>query len=63
MTMIPVSSRAMRAVGYDGHTLSVEFNNGDIYDHPGVPDSVYESLMNARSKGSYYSRHIRGKYK
>ena len=53
----------MRAVGYDGHTLSVEFNNGDIYDHPGVPDSVYESLMNARSKGSYYSRHIRGKYK
>ena len=63
MTLILVNSSAIRAVGYDGHTLTVEFHTGRIYDHPGVPSSVYEGLLRASSKGSYYSGHIRGKYK
>ena len=62
-TMIPVHSSAIRAVGYDGSTLSVEFRTGKVYDHPHVPHSVYAGLMSASSKGAYYSRHIRGKYK
>ena len=60
--MISVSS-AIRAVGYDGYTLSVEFHSGRVYDHPGVPYSVYEELMQASSKGAYYSRNIRGRYR
>jgi len=58
-----VSSTAIRAVGYDGSTLTVLFVSGRIYDHPGVPYSVYEALMRASSKGAYYNRYIRGKYK
>jgi hypothetical protein len=61
--MISVSSSAIRAVGYDGSTLTVEFNNGRIYDHPGVPYSVYEQLMLASSKGAYYNQNIRGRYR
>jgi KTSC domain len=62
-TLISVDSSAIRAVGYDGWTLTVEFCNGRIYDHPGVPYSVYQGLMQASSKGAYYNHYIRGKYR
>jgi hypothetical protein len=61
--MIRVSSRAIRAIGYDGSNLTVEFHSGKVYDHPHVPYSVYAGLMSASSKGAYYNEHIRGKYK
>jgi len=61
--MIPVNSRAIRAVGYDGSTMSIQFHgNTKIYDFPGVPYSVYEEFMNADSKGDYYNLYIRGRY-
>ena len=63
MTLIVVNSSAIRAVGYDGHTLTVEFHTGRIYDHPGVPYAVYAGLMRASSKGWYYNTHIRGRYR
>lgn len=61
-TLIPVDSTAIRAVGYDGHTPTVEFHSGRIFDHPGAPYSVYMEFMNASSMGEYYNRHIRGRY-
>ena len=63
MTMISVNSTAIAAVGYDGYTLTVEFNGGRAYDHPGVPEWVYHEFMSAPSMGAYYNRHIRGKYR
>lgn len=63
MVMISVQSSAIRAVGFDGSTLTVEFHGGRIYDHPGVPYEVYAGLMNASSMGAYYNRHIRGRYR
>ncbi len=71
MNMTLVNSSAIRAVGYDGYTLTVvadgytltvEFHSGRIYDHPGVPYSVYVEFMNAPSMGAYYNRYIRGRY-
>lgn len=63
-TLILVNSSAIRAVGYDGHTLSVQFHTSDtVYDHHGVPYSVYLDFMNASSLGAFYNRYIRGKYK
>ena len=58
-----VDSSAIRAIGYDGSTLTVEFHSGRIYDHPGVPYWVYEGMMQAPSKGAYYNRNIRGRYR
>jgi hypothetical protein len=63
MLMIRVNSSAIRAIGHDGYTLSVEFHSGRVYDHPGVPYSVYEGLMQASSKGAFYNRNIRGRYR
>ena len=61
--MIEVDSSAIRAVGYDGYTLTIKFRSGRVYDHPGVPPSVYAGLMSASSMGRYYSYNIRGRYR
>ena len=63
MSMISVSSSAIRAIGYDGGTLAVAFHNSGIYYHHGVPYSVYVGLMQASSKGIFYNRRIRGRYR
>ncbi len=63
MTLIPVSSSAIRAIGYDGYILAVKFHHSGVYNHPGVPYEVYVGLMSAPSKGAYYNRHIRGRYR
>ena len=63
MSMISVSSSAIRAVGFDGYTLRVVFRHGGTYDHPGVPRSEFEALLHAGSIGRYYVRHIRGRYR
>lgn len=62
--MIPVHSSAIRAVGYDGSTLTVQFHtSATVYTHHGVPYSVYAGLMEASSMGAYYNRYIRGRYR
>jgi hypothetical protein len=64
MSLLPVDSSAIAAVGYDGYTLAVVFTSSDrVYEHHGVPPRVYFGLMTAASKGAYYSRHIRGRYR
>jgi hypothetical protein len=63
MSMVFVNSSSIRAVGFDGHTLAVLFHTSDtVYEHPGVPYSVYHGLMRATSKGAFYNRYIRGRY-
>ena len=61
--MIAVNSSAIRAVGYDGHTLAVQFHTSDTtYCHHGVPYSLYAEFMRAASMGAFYNWYIRGKY-
>jgi len=64
MSLLLVNSSSLRAVGWSAGHLYVQFHTSDeIYDHPGVPHSVYAELMNASSMGAYYNRYIRGRYK
>ncbi len=64
MNLILVNSSAIRAVGYDGSTLAVQFTtSATVYTHYGVPHSVYAGLMQAQSMGAFYNRHIRGRYR
>jgi hypothetical protein len=61
--MTAVNSTAIRAVGYDGHTLTVQFHTSDTtYCHHGVPYSLYAEFMRASSMGAFYNRYIRGNY-
>lgn len=62
--LIPVNSSAIAAVSYDGSTLCVQFRTSDtVYEHHGIPMSLYLALMNAPSMGAFYNKNIRGKYK
>lgn len=64
MEMIQVQSSAIRAVGYDPSTLRMRiiFEQGDGYDFCGVPSQIYDGLMRAVSKGTYYNDYIRDRY-
>jgi len=62
--MTAVQSSSIRAVGYDGYNLYVQFHtSATIYTHPGVPCSVYVAFMNSASMGAFYNVFIRGKYR
>lgn len=43
--------------------LKVKFVSGGSYLYEAVPKKVYEAFINADSKGSYFARNIRNKYK
>ncbi len=61
--MIPVNSSSIRAVGYDGYHLFVQFHTSDtIYTHYGLPYSLFAGLMQADSMGAFYNHSIRGRY-
>lgn len=61
MNRVPVQSINLASVGYDPATctLEIEFHSGGVYQYFGVPSQVYESLINAASKGSYFHHNIK----
>jgi hypothetical protein len=61
MERIPVESSNLASVGYDPESavLEVEFKSGGIYEYSGVPQSVYDGLINAESKGKYFHQYIK----
>ena len=60
----PLASNAVRTAGYDpaSQTLELEFATGRIYRYTAVPQSVYDWLLRARSKGAYVARMISPNY-
>ena len=64
MNEIWVESTTLRALAYDGDRgiLQLEFRTRAIYHYYGVPAAVYEALLYAPSKGSYFNRVIRGRF-
>ncbi len=63
--MIKVNSTNLSAVGYDSETkiLTIEFNDGGLYEYYDVPQNIYDELMSAPSKGSFFHRFIRNTYR
>jgi hypothetical protein len=64
MEMTRVSSSAINAVGYDQETqqMQIKFVQGRTYIFYRVPQHIFDGLLYAGSKGTYYNRHIRDKY-
>lgn len=61
MTLTPVESTHLAAVGYeeDAERLTIQFVNGDTYEYNFVPAPVCRSMISAGSIGSFFSTHIR----
>jgi len=64
MERVSVSSSNIQSIGYDSDsmTLEVEFNSGAVYQYQGVPQSEYDVLMNAGSKGAHFNANIKNRY-
>jgi hypothetical protein len=64
VSMNPVVSSNIGAIGYDGVTreLHVQFKSGRTYKYSNVPLDVYDAFLAAESKGKYFAANVRGKY-
>jgi hypothetical protein len=62
--MIYVDSSNIEAIGYDAPSseLHVQFLKTGLYVYHDVPQHVFEELLNADSKGSYFNRNIKPVY-
>ncbi len=62
MNLVSVKSSNLAAVGYgrESSTLRILFLEGAMYDYYNVPASLYDQLMEASSKGSFFQEHLVG---
>jgi hypothetical protein len=60
MDRLLVHSTNIVSVGYEAaaKVLEVEFQSGKVYQYLDVPESVYQDLMTASSKGEYFHDNI-----
>ena len=60
VTRTPVESSLLSSIGYSiDATLELEFRSGAIYRYFAVPQTVFEGLIAAASKGAYFNRIVR----
>lgn len=59
------NSSVLSGASYDQATgiLTVSFKSGRSYDFYNVPVDVWNGFREAESKGRYFTRNIKGKYK
>lgn len=62
--MALVESSVLQDVRYNAsrHALAVTFTNGRVYTYLGVPESIYEALLRAPSKGRFFNAEIRDRF-
>jgi hypothetical protein len=57
-------SSVIAKMSYDpaSTTLRVIFVSGMVYEYRNVPESVYQAMKNAPSKGTFLNQHIKGTF-
>ena len=62
--MIYVDSSSIEQIGYDQASmeLHIQFLKAGLYVYRDVPQHVFEELLVADSKGSYFNRNIKPVY-
>lgn len=59
-----VVSSLLASMGYSTDaTLELEFRSGAIYRYFAVPHVVVQGLIAAESKGAYFNRHVRRRFR
>ena len=60
-----VRSREIAIVGYDAESLTLEivFRRGGVYHYFTVPPELYQNLMTAPSRGTYFDQAIKSKFR
>lgn len=65
MERVRVSSGHIDSIGYitESSILEVKFLDGSIYHYYGVGVDIFNSLMNAKSHGTFLNAYIKGRYR
>jgi len=63
MKLNPVKSSNIKAIGYEGGNLHVQFASGKVYEYEGVTEKDFADLAEAKSIGSKFAKGIRNNYK
>ena len=60
-----LDSSSLQSAGYSAEpgTLEITFRSGAIYRYSGVPPHVYQALLDASSKGRYFTAVIRPSFR
>ena len=59
-----VESSVLTSVAYGtDQTLQLEFRSGAVYRYFAVPLTVFRALLTAESKGAYFNRSIRNRFR
>lgn len=60
MQRVQVKSGTLASVGYDysSSVLELEFRGGGVYQYHGVPEQIFQALMDAPSKGAFFNENI-----
>jgi hypothetical protein len=65
VSWVSVVSTVFISVAYDedGRQLYLRFHSGKVYRYFEFPSDQYQELLAAESKGGYFARRIRGKFR
>lgn len=65
MNWLPLDSTALRSAAYlpAERLLYLEFHSGERYRYFEVPPEIYQELLAAESKGTYFARNIRDHFR
>lgn len=57
-------SSSISSVVYDSKSkeLTITFTSGEIHVYYGVPENLYQNLLDAESKLEYFNKHIRDRW-
>ena len=63
--LVPVESRAVEAVGYDGarRELYIRYTGGAVYAYADIGEDVHRALLAAESIGAFVNREIKPTYR
>jgi hypothetical protein len=59
---ILVDSSVLAAVAFQRGVLTIRFRTGKVYSYLGVPAPLFQQLLAAESKGSFFNAHIRNAF-
>ena len=65
MLLLAVESTSLVSISYatEQSVLELEFRDGSVYSYIEVPPECVHELIAADSKGAYFNRHIRNRFR
>lgn len=63
ITLSPVKSSQVEAIGFDNGTLAVKYKNGGLYHYHGVSAEDFAACQKCESIGKHLHAHIKPKFK